>query len=81
MDSSDLRLIIGLLFGTFLAITLLSDLVKRKQRAPKIRVKPKPMGFRRDPRPELPPDGGFRAQPTAPDGPRTARNDFKVPRN
>lgn len=82
MDSSDLRLVIGLLFGTFLAIVLVSDLIKRRAQAPKIKAKPKQSaGFRRDPRPEIPPDGGFRARPSAPDGPRTARNDFKVPRN
>lgn len=82
MDSSDLRLIIGLLFGAFLTIVLLSDLIKRRAQAPKIKAKPKQSaGFRRSLKPETPPNGGFRARPIAPDGPRTARHDFKVPRN
>lgn len=82
MDSSDLRLVIGLLFGTFLAIMLLSDLAKRRANRPKIKEKPKPAtGFRRTVRPEPPPDGGFRARPAVPEGPRSPKHDFKVPRN
>ena len=82
MDSSDLRLVIGLLFGTFLTILLLSDLVKRRANRPKIKEKPKAAtGFRRTVTPETPPDGGFRARPTAPEGPRSPKHDFKVPRN
>lgn len=82
MDSSDLRLIIGLLFGTFLTIVLVSDLIKRRAQAPKVKERPKQSaGFRRSLKPETPPNGGFRARPTTPNGPRTARNDFKVPRD
>ena len=33
MDSSDLRLIIGLLFGTFLLIVVLSDAARRKPKS------------------------------------------------
>jgi hypothetical protein len=81
MDSSDLRLIIGLLFGMFLAIVLLSDLAKRKSRAPKIKVKKvKQTGFRRIATPETPANGGFRSTPAAPEGPRSPRHDWKVPR-
>ncbi len=81
MDSSDLRLIIGLLFGTFLTIVLLSDLVKRRSQAPRIKKKPKPSGFRRSALPETPPDGGFRHKPEAHEGPRSPRHDWRVPRN
>jgi hypothetical protein len=97
MDSSDLRLIIGLLFGTFLAIVLLSDVIKRRAKRPKIKeektLKPtgfrrtatpessSDRGFRRTATPEPPPDGGFRRTPAAPEGPRSPRHDFKVPRN
>jgi hypothetical protein len=82
MDSSDLRLIIGLLFGTFLAIVLVSDLIKRRAQAPKVKERPKQSaGFRRSLKPETPPDGGFRARSSAPEGPRTARNDFRGPRD
>ncbi len=82
MDSSDLRLFIGLLFGTFLAILVLSDLAKRRANRPKIKEKPKRVtGFRRTATPETPPDGGFRHKPEAPEGPRSPKHDFKVPRN
>ena len=82
MDSSDLRLLIGLLFGAFLTIVLVSDLIKRRAQAPKIKVRPKQStGFRRTLKPETPPDGGFRARPTDQVAPRSARHDFKVPRN
>lgn len=81
MDSSDLRLLIGLLFGTFLAIVALSDLAKRKARGPKVKPRPTNPGFRRTMRPDIPPDGGFRRTPAAPEGPRSPRHDFRVPRN
>lgn len=53
MDSSDLRLLIALLFGIFLAITVLSDLVKRRPKAPRMKVRE--TGFRRTPPPEAAP--------------------------
>jgi hypothetical protein len=95
MDSSDLRLMIGLLFGTFLMIVLVSDLLKRRAARPKIAKEKGPTGFRRTAMPdapasggfrrtatpELPADGGFKARPDAPEGPRSPKHDFKVPRN
>jgi hypothetical protein len=77
MDSSDLRLIIALLFGAFLAITVLSDLIRRRPKAPKMKVKDS--GFRRAPTMPVPPDAGFRRSPP-PVEPSRPQHSWKVPR-
>ena len=76
MDSSDLRLIIGLLFGTFLLIVVLSDAARRKPKSPRMKVKDS--GFRR---PSSSSDTGFRRSQAPPATPRPPRRDWKVPRN
>ena len=75
MDSSDLRLIIALLFGAFLAITVISDLLKRRPKAPKMKVKHS--GFRRPSAPAS--DAGFR-HTHPPEETARPQQSWKVPR-